>query len=94
MNRLVIIKGGGDLATGIAHRLFRCGFDVVITEIERPTVIRCSVAFANAIYEGQNVVEGVKAVKSSAEDIDRYRLARVVPVVVDPSCHIVSKNQP
>ena len=52
MNRLVIIKGGGDLATGIAHRLFRCGFDIVITEIEQPTVIRRSVAFANAIFEG------------------------------------------
>ena len=55
MNRLVIIKGGGDLATGIAHRLFRCGFDIVITEIEQPTVIRRSVAFANAIFDATGV---------------------------------------
>jgi len=94
LNRLVIIKGGGDLATGIAHRLFRCGFDIVVTEIERPTVIRRSVAFANAIYEGKSVVEGVRAVKSSFEDIAGYRLARVIPVVVDPSCHIISVEKP
>ena len=61
MNKLVLIKGGGDLATGIAHRLHRSGFDIVITEIARPTVIRRSVAFANAIYVGEMVVEEVLA---------------------------------
>ena len=39
-NILVIIRGGGDLATGVAVRLFRAGFSVVILEIDRPTVIR------------------------------------------------------
>ena len=43
---LIIVKGGGDLATGIAHRLHRSGFPVIITEVERPTMVRRTVAFA------------------------------------------------
>ena len=69
MNRIVIVKGGGDLATGIAHRLHRCGFAVVITEIAEPTVIRRSVAFANAVYTGEMVVEGVTALVAKAAEI-------------------------
>lgn len=41
---LVVIKGAGDLATGIACRLFRCGFALVMTETARPTTVRCTVA--------------------------------------------------
>ena len=94
MNRLVIIKGGGDLATGIAHRLFRCGFDIVITEIEQPTVIRRSVAFANAIFEGNSVVEGVTASKSSAAEVAAHREAGIITVVVDPLCEIALQEKP
>ena len=65
MKKLVLVKGGGDLASGIAHRLFRCGFAVVISELPQPTVIRRTVAFAQAIYEGRCAVEGVEAVLSS-----------------------------
>jgi len=49
---LVVVKGGGDLATGVAHRLHRAGMRVVITELPRPTVIRRPVAFASAEIEG------------------------------------------
>ena len=69
--RLVIIKGGGDLATGIAHRLFRSGFDILITEIVQPTVIRRTVAFANAVFEKVMVVEGVTAVRAQLSEVDR-----------------------
>ena len=47
---LVVIKGAGDLATGIACRLFRCGFALVMTETARPTTVRCTVAFSQAVY--------------------------------------------
>ena len=50
-NTLVMIRGGGDLATGVAVRLFHAGFKIIILEIERPTVIRLPVSFARAIYE-------------------------------------------
>lgn len=43
---LIAIKGAGDLATGIACRLHRCGFQIVCTDIEKPTTVRCTVAFS------------------------------------------------
>lgn len=88
MNPLVIIKGGGDLATGIAHRLFRSGLDLIITEIDRPTVIRRSVAFASAVYEGETTVEGICAVRVKAEEIATTLAEGKIPVVVDPDCSI------
>lgn len=94
MNRLVIIKGGGDLATGIAHRLFRSGLDIILTEISEPTVIRRSVAFANAIYTQEMTVEGVTAVASQPAEVSRLLRERKIPVVVDPQCLIRLTQQP
>ena len=54
---LVVIKGAGDLATGIACRLFRCGFALVMTETARPTTVRCTVAFSQAVYRGSAQVD-------------------------------------
>ena len=50
---LALIRGAGDIASGIALRLWRCGFGVVMTEIERPTTIRRTVAFSEAIRLGE-----------------------------------------
>jgi len=94
MNRLVIVKGGGDLATGIAHRLFRSGFDIVITEIAQPTVIRRSVAFANAIFEGKMEVEDVTAVYVQPSEVEGCLRKRIIPVVVDPACSIAHTLAP
>jgi xanthine dehydrogenase accessory factor len=58
----VLIKGAGDLATGVAHTLHTTGFGVLLTEISRPTAIRRQVAFAQAVYDGTMKVEGVKAI--------------------------------
>jgi xanthine dehydrogenase accessory factor len=81
---LALIKGAGDLATGVALRLYRAGFEVVMTEIERPTVVRRTVAFAEAVYEGRTAVEGVEAVRvDAAGGIRLPRRRGVVPVIVD-----------
>ncbi len=56
----VLIKGAGDLGSGAAARLWRCGFAVVMTEIPQPTVIRRTVAFAEAVYTGRMVVEALE----------------------------------
>lgn len=92
--RLVIIKGGGDLATGIAHRLFRAGFDILITEIAHPTVIRRTVAFANAIFEGKMEVEGVTSIRVKPEKALHCLQKRVIPVIVDPECKITHALKP
>ncbi|WP_018703698.1 selenium-dependent molybdenum cofactor biosynthesis protein YqeB [Anaeromusa acidaminophila] len=83
MGNLVLVKGGGDLASGITHRLFRCGFSVVISELPQPTVIRHTVAFAEAVYQGRCKVEGVEAVLSSAAEAAAAIERGIIPVVVD-----------
>nr|WP_320146593.1 selenium-dependent molybdenum cofactor biosynthesis protein YqeB [uncultured Anaeromusa sp.] len=83
MKKLVLVKGGGDLASGIAHRLFRCGFAVVISELPQPTVIRRTVSFAEAVYVGRCTVEGVEAVLRSAAEAAETVERGFIPVVVD-----------
>ena len=94
MKQLLIVKGGGDLATGIAHRLLRCGFAVVITEIAEPTVIRRSVAFANAVFIGEMTVEGVTAELTTSDKVAACLDAGKLPVVVDPACSIRHQLKP
>ena len=94
-NILVIIRGGGDLATGVAVRLFRAGFPVMILEIERPTVIRLPVSFARVIYEGKVMVEEVEAVLipswEKAEDIIKKGK---IPVLIDSEGNCIEKLSP
>jgi len=94
-NILVIIRGGGDLATGVAVRLFRAGFFVMILEIERPTVIRLPVSFARTIYEDKAMVEDVEAVLipswEKAEDIIKQGK---IPVLIDPKGNCIKKLSP
>jgi xanthine dehydrogenase accessory factor len=92
---LALVKGAGDLATGVALRLFRSGFAVVMTELPRPTAVRRTVAFADAVCRGLTAVEGVEAAR--AEDLAQVRrlLAQgLVPVVVDPSAAVRSELRP
>ncbi len=81
----VVIKGAGDLGTGVAARLWRCGFAVVMTETPEPTSIRRTVAFAEAVFAGRAVVEGIEArrVEGIAEVPECLRRG-IVPVLVDP----------
>lgn len=84
---LVLVKGGGDLGTGVGWRLHKSGFPVVVTEIANPLVVRRTVAFAGAVYEGEIAVEGVTAWK--ATDVDearRFVEDEIIPVLIDPAC--------
>lgn len=94
MKGLVVIKGGGDLATGIAHRLFRSKFKVVITEVDKPTVVRRTVAFAQAIFSGEIAVEGVRAKLAEMSDIHATLSQDMIPVVIDPSAACISQLKP
>ncbi len=89
MNRhsLILIRGAGDLASGIALRLWRAGMRVVMTEIPRPTCIRRSVAFSRAVADGETTVEGLRA-KLAADADEALALMEqgLLPVLVDPDC--------
>lgn len=83
---LVAVKGAGDLATGVIHRLTRAGFPVIATELAQPTVLRRSVAFAEAVPLGEMTVEGVTArLVHTPEEVGSVLSHRQVPVVVDAS---------
>jgi xanthine dehydrogenase accessory factor len=82
---LVLIKGAGDLASGVAARLYRSGFPIAMTELAQPMMVRRTVSFGEAVYEGEFVVEGILARRvSSADEARRVVARRGIPVVVDP----------
>lgn len=95
MDDIIIVRGAGDIATGIAHRLYKCGFRLILTEIERPMVVRRFVSFANAVMEGESVVEGVRAVKAERiDDIYEIWQRADVPVLCDSECSILIDIKP
>lgn len=84
---LVIIRGAGDIATGIALRLYRAGMRVVMTDIAAPTAIRRTVCFSQAIPLGSCEVEGVKAIlANNASDVEEILKKSAIPVLIDPEC--------
>lgn len=91
----VVIKGAGDLATGVAYRLFRSGFSVVMTELPQPMVVRRSVAFAQAVFDGVTTVEGVRGrlVASPEEGLNVARAGEIA-VFVDPRATAVDHLHP
>ena len=91
----ICIKGGGDIASGVAWRLHQCGFRVLITEIPRPMAVRRKVAFCEAVYDGHAEVEGVEAlligeVSDSRQVWDQGK----IPLLVDPECEAAKMIQP
>lgn len=91
----VVVKGGGDLGTGVAWRLHRCGFHVLVTEVAEPTVIRRAVAFANVVYVGTMTVDGITA-RLAADDHEALAVwdSDEVPVMVDAESAVVLRLQP
>ncbi|MBL8162315.1 MAG: EF2563 family selenium-dependent molybdenum hydroxylase system protein [Anaerolineae bacterium] len=83
---LIVVRGGGDLASGVVYRLCRAGFPVIITELAAPVLVRRTVSFGEAVYSGEIVVEGLRA--QLAPDVQAARgLAEtgVIAVLVDPA---------
>ncbi|MDR3160634.1 MAG: EF2563 family selenium-dependent molybdenum hydroxylase system protein [Spirochaetaceae bacterium] len=92
---LVIIKGAGDLASGVALRLRHAGFDIAMTEIERPLAVRRTICFSQAVYEGSCRVEDLTAllVKDETGMRDCFFRGRIA-VFVDPGASIVDRFSP
>lgn len=92
---LTVIRGAGDLATGVALRLWRAHIQVVMTEVERPTAIRRTVCFSQAIVHGETVVEGVRARRAEcpAQALEFLRDG-VIPVLADPEAACIPALKP
>ncbi len=91
----VVVRGAGDLASGVAYRLFKSGLDVIMTEIERPLVVRRSVSFAESVYAGKVTIEGIDAcLAGSVEEALTLLKKKVIPVLVDPDASVVKLVRP
>ncbi|MBI4674454.1 MAG: EF2563 family selenium-dependent molybdenum hydroxylase system protein [Chloroflexi bacterium] len=92
---LILLKGGGDLGTGVAWRLHKAGFPVIITELAQPRVVRRMVAFASAVYDGEIAVEGVTAWRAdSIAQARRLLDDEMIPVLIDPACETRDELKP
>ena len=91
----ILIRGAGEMASGVAHRLYQCHFKIAITEVEEPTAVRRTLAFAEAVYEGNQTIEGVKAVRvENYEEAQRIWTASAIPLFVDPKAKVREILQP
>ena len=95
MGKLIIVRGGGDLATGTIHKLWSAGFFVVVLETQYPAAIRRQVSLCEAVYGGETSVEDMTGVLAFDEDEIFFVLEEgKVPVVVDPEGKFIAKWKP
>ncbi len=91
----IIVRGGGDLATGVVQKFFRAGFPVIILETAAPTAIRRSVALCEAVYDGVAKVEDMICRRvSGVEELESCRRDGAIPLLVDPGGESIKQIQP
>ncbi len=82
---IVLIRGAGEMASGVAHRLYRSHFKICLLEIEHPLAVRREVSFCEAVYEGVKEVEGIRAkAVSHPEEIQSAWKGGEIPLLIDP----------
>lgn len=95
MKNLVIVRGGGDIATGTIHKLHSCGLKVLVLETEKPSSIRRRVSFSEAVYEGETSVEGTKAVLvRTKNEVQEAFKKDFIPVAVDMKGEFIKSLKP
>ena len=91
-NELIVVRGGGDIATGTIYKLIKCGYDVLVLETDRPSAIRRNAAFSEAVYEGSWKVEDVTArLAENLEEAKEIMAAGNVAVMIDPFCRVLKQ---
>lgn len=95
MKNLIVVRGGGDLATGSIYKLKKSGFPVLILEVPNPSAIRRNVAFCEAVYQKQQTVEDMTCYKAKSLDQARQYLEEGnLTVLVDPVGEAISQLKP
>ena len=91
----VVVRGGGDLASGVVHKLYQCGFEVIILECVKPTAIRRYVSFSDALYHKQCMVEDVICDHiSSIEKVPSVLEKHHIPLLIDEDGKYIKQLQP
>lgn len=92
---LVIVRGGGDLASGVIYKLYQCGYRILILECEKPSAIRREVAFCDAVYDGIKEVEGVVCRRiSGTEECEKIWEQGEIPLLVDEDASVIPALHP
>lgn len=95
MKDLVIVRGGGDIATGTIYKLYKCGFKVLVLEVANPSAIRRNVAFSEAVYEGQQTVEDLTGyMATDLEEAVAMLKDGKLTLLVDPKGESICKLEP
>ena len=95
MKDLILVRGGGDLATGTIYKLKKCGFPVLILEVPAPSAIRRNVAFSEAVYLGEQTVEDMTCyLADSAEQAEEFLREEKLTMLVDPAGDAIAKFKP
>ena len=92
---LIVVRGGGDLATGVVHRLWSAGLRVLVLETAHPAAIRRQVSLCEAVYEGETAVEGMRGLRvETLADADAVWAQNAVPVLIDPTGACLPQARP
>lgn len=92
---IIVVRGGGDIASGAIQKLYRSGFKVLVSETETPSAIRRKVAFCEAVYEKEIEIEGIKArLVANDEEIQDCWDSDIVPVMVDSRGKVIERLKP
>ncbi len=92
----ILVRGGGDLASGVIYRLTQAGFPVIVTELEKPLLVRPTVSYGAAVFYGEVRVEQLTARRVSLADWDGAsdRSNSAIPVVIDPGGELLTRLHP
>ena len=95
INNLVIVRGGGDIASGTIMKLYKCGYSVLILEIPHPSSIRRNVSFSEAVYEGSQQVEDVTCyLAQNICEAKTFLNEGKLTMLVDPECECLNEFKP
>ena len=95
MKDLILVRGGGDLATGTIYKLKKCGFPVLILEVENPSAIRRNVAFCEAVYQMTQTVEDMTCYRAdSLQQAQQFLEEGRLTVLVDPMGESIQRLKP
>jgi len=95
MSELIIVRGGGDIASGVIQKFHRSGFKVLVLETEKPSFIRRAVCYGEAIYEEEVTLEGSKAILAhNTNEVNRILDGGDIAVIVDPCGDTIKKLKP
>ena len=95
MKPIVLIRSGGDIASGVIYRLWRAGYRVVVNEIAIPTMIRREVSYGNAVHRGEMILERLRSRHVTVSEVPSLLATReAIPVVTDPYETVLATLQP